>query len=375
MREDKLLKVLYISSKGNIHDYRFLSKLVQDYEVLFLHYAADEYIDEIKTIPGLKTISRKPKPLRSLPLLSEKNHFKKVYDDFKPDIVHTGYVWQVGILPVKFNIHPHLSMPWGSDVLTEPGKYFFLKNIVRKVMINCDKIQCDAEFVKQKIINDYNIIPQKIAVFPWGIDLKIFKPGDKLSCRKKLKLNTDKFTIIYNRSLEPVYGVSDLLEGFNIFSKNKDDVNLLMLSGGSLKNNVINFINRNNLDDKIDLIGRVANSDLPDYLNASDVYISTALSDGASLAMLEALACGLPVIVTDVPAIKEWISGSNGIVIPRKDPQKVSEALQKYYDNRELMKTHGSINAQIAKEKADWDLNYLKLKDLYSELLQGHNAK
>ena len=82
--------------------------------------------------------------------VSEVPHLKKIYNDFKPDIVHTGYVWQVGILASMLNLHPHLSMPWGSDILVEPDKYFFLKAFVKKVMIQCYHVQCDAEFVKQK---------------------------------------------------------------------------------------------------------------------------------------------------------------------------------------------------------------------------------
>jgi len=364
------LKVLYVTSNGGIHDYRFLTKLAADYEVLLLHYASGKLIDEIKKIKGLTIISKRPF-LKSFPLLSEYFHFKKVYNSFKPDIVHTGYVWQVGILAALLNVHPHLSMPWGSDILFQPQKNFLIKKLVKMVMKQCDHIQCDAEFVKNKIIEDYGIEDKKFTVFARGIDLKAFSPQDKLLCRDKLGLGKDLFIVIFNRHLAPIYGISDLLEGFNMFSKNKNDVLLLLVTDGILKNKVINYIKDNNLKSKISLEGRVPNQELPLYLNAADVYITTSLSDGTSLSFLEAMATGRGIIATDVPSIMELAASDNILIAQRNSPKSVNEALENYYNNRRLIAKHGAINKQIASDKADWDKNYLKLKEIYNMLLSN----
>jgi glycosyltransferase involved in cell wall biosynthesis len=333
-----------------------------------LHYSAREIIAEINDIKGLKIISKKPF-VKTFPFLSEKRHFKKIYEDFKPDITHTGYVWQVGILASNIDVHPHLSMVWGSDILTEPDKRWFYKILVKKVLLQADHIQCDAEVVKKKIISDYLIKAEKITVFPWGIDLNIFKPLNKSGCRNNLKLDQNKFIIIYNRFLEPIYGVMDLLEGFKRFCTNKNDVSLIMLSDGSLKKQVIRFISDNNLESKIHLNGRVNNSELPIFLNASDIYISTSQSDGSSLSMLEAMACGTPMVLTDMPAIREWVSENDAILIPRNNPELVNSALEKYYNDRQLMKEYGQISMKIASERANWDLNYAKLTEIYSNII------
>ncbi len=365
---DYSVKVLYVSSNGGIHDYRFLKKLVEDYEVLFLHYAASKIIDEIDKLDHLQIISKKP-ALKSFPLASELWHFKKVLKEFKPDIVHSGYAWQVGILPVAADFHPHLSMPWGSDILIEPDKSYIIKKLVKKVMNSADHIQCDAEFVKQKIIGDYILPENKITVFPWGIDLSLFKPGDKATARKKLNIDGGKFVAIFNRHLEPIYGVGDLLEGFKIFSEGKDDVLMLMLSEGSEKTSAVKFIAENKLEDKIHLLGRIVNNELPVFLNCSDVFISSSLSDGSSLSLLEAMACGLGIVVTDVPAIKEWVNSSNGFVVPRRNPKEIANALEQYYNNMKLLKLHGSASIKITQEKANWDKNYIRLKEIYNNLL------
>ena len=361
-------KVLYVSSNGGIHDYRFLKKLSQDYDVIFLHYASASIIPEVQSIENLKIIS-KPPLLRPFPLLSEVNHFKRIVKEFKPDIIHTGYVWQVGILAAVTDVHPHLAMPWGSDILIEPNRSFIKKKLVAKVMHQCDHIQCDAEYVKNKIIKDYSVNSDKITVFPWGIELSLFSKQNKASCRSKLKIDENKFVLIFNRRMELLYGAGNLISAYSLFSKGKDDVLLLVLSDGSMRNKILKFITENNLENKVSLIGRVPNTELPLFLNSSDVYISPSLSDGSSLSLLEAMACGLGVIVSDVPSIREWINSENGIVTPINDINALAQAMELYYNSRELIATHGKINRQIASEKADWDINYKKLQAIYDRLL------
>ncbi|MCI0449413.1 MAG: glycosyltransferase family 4 protein [Chlorobi bacterium] len=362
------MKVIYVSSNGGIHDFRFLNKLEKDYEVLFLHYAANEIIDEIDKLENLEIISKKP-AFKSFPLISETGHFKRVLNEFKPDIVHTGYVWQVGVLASLAGIHPHLSMPWGSDILIEPDNSIIKKKLVKKVVNQCDHIQCDAEFVKQKIINDYGLDEDKITVFPWGIDLSLFKKFDRDAARAKLHIDNDKFVVVFNRYLEQVYGINYLLEAFKIFAKDKEDVLLVMLSEGDLKNSVLKFITENKMEVKINLIGKVSNFELPEFLNAADIYVSSSLSDGTSLSLLEAMACGMGLVVTDVPAIREWVNEENGLIVERKNSPRFAKAMQTYYENRDLIKKHGERSSEIASSRADWDKNYLKLKEIYTKLL------
>jgi glycosyltransferase involved in cell wall biosynthesis len=363
-----MVKVLYISSKGGIHDYRFLKKLADDYELTYLHYSSADIMKEIKEL-NLQIIHKKPLK-NNLPLLSVLPHLKKVYNTIKPDIVHTGYVWQVGILVALQNLHPHLSMVWGSDVLIEPEQYYIIKMMVRKVMNQCDHVQCDAEFVKSKIISTYKIPPEKITVFPWGIDLSSFKRLDKIECRKQLGLNENDIIFMCTRPLQKLYRVPEMLKEFKEFAKDKNDVKMLLVTDGSLKEEVLRFIDENKLQDKIIFKGWIEYSELPVYFNAADVHVSNSISDGTSLSLLEAMACGCGLIVTDVPAIIEWVDDKNGIVVNRKNPDELKQAFEKYYNKRDLIALHGNKNIEIAKEKADWDKNYLKLKDIYQKMLK-----
>lgn len=108
---------------------------------------------------------------------------------------------------------------------------------------------------------------------------------------------------------------------------------------------------------------------MPDYLNAADVYVSTSLSDGTSLSLLEAMACALPVVVTEIPSNKEWvINGQNGFLAPPKNPNEVSKRVLTVLKNSNIREEMGQRNLSIAKDKADWIKNVDKLERIYESL-------
>ena len=111
---------------------------------------------------------------------------------------------------------------------------------------------------------------------------------------------------------------------------------------------------------------------MAEYYNASDIYVSTSLSDGTSVAMLEAMACGLPVVVSDVPSNYEWIdNGINGYIITRKDSSVLAERIIKLLNNENLQQEMGQRNLQIAKERADWEKNFDILEGIYQNLVSN----
>ncbi len=350
-----------------MHDYRFLKKLAPDYEVTLLLYETNNPLsEEIRSIPGLNIIVRKTLK-KSLPL-TDLFYFKRLVKKLRPDIIHSGYLWQAGAVAAYSGFHPHLSMAWGSDVLVEPGKNPLIKKLVRKVVTTADHIQCDAEYVKTKIISDYGVASDKFTVFPWGIDLKMFSVLDRASCCRGLGIPADKFVVLFSRPLEPIYDLNTLLDGFHSFCEDKEDVIMLIAHEGSLLPVVKKYAEQYGLDNKIRLTGWIPNDKIPRLFNAADVFISTSLSDGTSLSLLEAMACGKGLVLTKLPSIMEWVGDENGLLINTESPDEVCSALNKYYHNRSLISLHGKKNIEIAKERADWDKNYLMLKEIYTKL-------
>jgi len=103
----------------------------------------------------------------------------------------------------------------------------------------------------------------------------------------------------------------------------------------------------------VDFVGKKKHVDLPKYLQEADVFILPSLNEGMSNSVLEAMACGLPVIVTDVGGSAELVEG-NGIVVDKGSIIGLKNAIEKYIDNPELISCEGKKSRLLA-EKMSWE--------------------
>ena len=209
---------------------------------------------------------------------------------------------------------------------------------------------------------------------PWGIDLKLFNPERKNpDIIKKLDWQ-DKRIIIMTRSFNEIYGIPFFLMALPKIIKSEGRVRVILVGTGPLEEDLKEIVNSLDLNQYVHFVGSVPNDHLAYYLNSAEVYISTSKSDGASLSLLEAMACGLPLVVSDVPAICEWVTdGENGYVVPRKKVKPISDKVLLLLNDQESAKRMGKLNLKIAREKADWDKNYLVLENIYREMTETIN--
>jgi glycosyltransferase involved in cell wall biosynthesis len=94
--------------------------------------------------------------------------------------------------------------------------------------------------------------------------------------------------------------------------------------------------------------------------------------DGSSVSLMEALACGLPALVSDIPANREWVTdGVNGWLFPDGDVYALAAAILRAYDERMNLAEIGRAARAAAEEKADWKKNFQKLLEAYELALKG----
>jgi glycosyltransferase involved in cell wall biosynthesis len=121
-------------------------------------------------------------------------------------------------------------------------------------------------------------------------------------------------------------------------------------------------------------VGFIPNDELPQYLTASDVYVSTSPYDaGIAASTAEAMACELPVIVTDVAENKKWVEdGVNGFVVPVKDPKSLAKKIICLLENETVRRRFGKISRKIIEEKNNYYKEMEKMEDIYKKLVQRH---
>lgn len=175
---------------------------------------------------------------------------------------------------------------------------------------------------------ELNLAPvDKIKVFPNGTCLKLFHKLDKNECRKKLDIPTDQFIITCVGQFVERKGQKRILQALDILNKN--DISVIFIGKGK---DVLEH-------DSILYKGTIKNTDLPLYLNASDIFVLPTRHEGCCNAIIEALACGLPIISSDRPFNYDVLNSENSILVDPDNIEQIANAIGTLYCDKQKMKS------------------------------------
>jgi len=237
-----------------------------------------------------------------------------------------------------------------------------------------DFLVTDSSEVSERALRLAPLRSDAVVQFPWGIDLNRFTPEGPCNSAGLDKANA--FIVISNRAWEQQYGVVTVIEGFMRALSENPKLRLLLIGDGSLKPQVQSFISEHALTPFICTPGWVPYEAMPEYLRSAHTYVSCSHSDGSSVSLMEAIATGLPAIVTDRPSNREWVTPEeNGWLVPAGDAGAVCDALLRAAgqsaESRSRMKSYNRI---LAETRANWQHNLGKLLEAYRKIESGQLA-
>ena len=143
-----------------------------------------------------------------------------------------------------------------------------------------------------------------------------------------------------------------------------------MLPGGGSEGSLIRrILEHGGVAEQVIFPGYISHQDLPRYYRMADVFVSPSHVDGSSVSLMEALACGLPCLVSDIPANKEWVTeGQNGWLFPDGDAEALANSILRTMDVRDKLVKIGSGARLTAEKRANWQKNFAKLLEAYAIL-------
>jgi glycosyltransferase involved in cell wall biosynthesis len=368
-----LMRILYFSRGYSPHDYRFLSSLSKTkHEVFFLKLESQRRQTEDRPVPkNIQQIlwagGKHEFRWRDLPRLTF--DFRRLTKKIKPDLVHAGPIQTCAFIAVRSGFRPVLTMSWGYDLVQEADRNWWMKWVTRYTLKRSAFFISDANVSRDKAIS-FGMDPEKTVTFPWGIDLKQFSPRTSVpSDNQKSKVVSRKsLTLFCNRTWEEIYGVDVLAKAFVKVAAANPKVNLILLGGGSQGAKIRQILMKGGVLDLVHFGGHIAQADLPRWYHMADLYISSSHVDGSSVSLMEALASGLPCLVSDIPGNREWIvDGENGWLFHDGDVDDLAEKILYAIKNRKLFKKISESARKTAEQKADWKKNFGKLLEAYSK--------
>ncbi len=363
------MRLIYFSFDYTTHDYRFLSSLSESgHEVFYVRLHRPTRALEDRSLPPTIEQVRwegETEQFRWRDLPQKVRAFRALWRRIKPQLVHAGPIQTCALIAALAGANPLLTMSWGFDLMEDAERNAWWRWATRYTLRHSTFFISDAEVTRNKAIA-YGMPAKRTLVFPWGVDLERFSPP------ATDRFPTDHYNLLCNRSWEARYGVDVLVRAFVRLAREREDVSLLLLSGGSQAPLLHRLLQEGGVWDRVHMPGRISQTELPQWYARAHLFISPSHVDGSSVSLMEALACGLPVIVSDIPANREWVeAGQNGWLFPDGDDQALYQTLlQALTTPPSQLSALGRAGRAIAESRADWRKNFAKLLQAYEMTLE-----
>ena len=360
------MKVLFLSNAKSIHTVKWVNALSGRGHEVHLAYKKDDYpveknIDNRVILHQLKNSGTKGYYLNSREL-------NKLYKTLKPDVVNAHYASGYGTLARHSKLKPLILSVWGSDVYDFPYHSKIKMKILKENINFAGKIASTSYSMAAQVEKIMGI-KMDITVTPFGVDTDLFKP---ISTVKK------DFTFGIVKTLSKKYGIEYIIKAFKILLDRMEAESIPIkpkfevYGRGILEEELKELTKKLNISDRVYFNGYIPNINVPEAINGMDIFClgSESESESFGVAAVEAMACAVPVIATDVSGFKEvMVNGETGFIVPRKDENAMAEAMYNLMLNSELRKKMGKNGRKRVIELYDWKKNVDIMERLYSEYI------
>jgi glycosyltransferase involved in cell wall biosynthesis len=375
------MKICYLAKADSIHTQKwvnFFANKGHEVHLISLRDNGADNLQRVKLYP-LKLIRTAgggefPHSIRRMNFPWVIIQVKSIIKKIKPDILHAHFAADYGFMGALSGFHPFVLTAWGSDILFGPQESTLLKWVVKFTLKKADCITCDANHLANAMV-EFGAIPEKIKLINFGIDTHKFKGRPKNeTLRAKLQLAPNTPTVISLRSLNPIYDLESLIKAAPLILAKVPETKFIIVGDGEQKTYLKELAVSLGVKERINFVGLVANNELTDYLSLADVYVSTSLSDaGLASSTAEAMACELPVVITNFGDNPKWVNdGQGGFLVPLKSHRVLAEKIIYLLRDEETRKKFGQVNRNIIMEKNDYYREMEKVECIYQNLIEGN---
>jgi glycosyltransferase involved in cell wall biosynthesis len=205
--------------------------------------------------------------------------------------------------------------------------------------------------VRDDVLRYDRVVPSNVVVIPNGVDVDGFDLSlTRQQARERLGIPKDRYVIGTLGRLEEQKGLPHLVEAIQLLSESGMLVFLLIAGSGREEGRLREMVARFGLEDSVRFLGM--RRDVPEVHRAMDVFALPSLWEGLPIALLEAMASGLPVVATPVGGIPEVIrNGKNGLLVPPEDPVALAAALRRIRHDAVLAEVLGREGRETVRER------------------------
>jgi glycosyltransferase involved in cell wall biosynthesis len=297
---------------------------------------------------------------------------------WQPDILHAHRVNSAGWLAAASGFHPYVVTPWGSDVMIQPQRSWVARFLARYTLRQADLITTISKAIGERAIQ-LGARSDTLRSVNFGVDLEIFTPmlisnQERIDLRRRLSLAENARLVLSPRAVHPIYNLDIILQAIPLVRRRFQEAYFIFTNYNTdpnYKRELDELIKELGLESFIRWLPPTNNRiEMAERYCLSDVVVSVPSSDGGTpVSVLEALACGKPVVCSDLPALREFItSGENGWLVPVRQTAALAEAINKLLGQPDQAAEFGRRAHQMVAEKANFEVEMQRMEAIYYQL-------
>lgn len=285
-----------------------------------------------------------------------------------PDILHLHFPYPVGEFSALLsNSNKKIVLTYHSDIIKQKNLLFFYRPFLRMILKRAKAIIASSPnyLSTSSFLGTFR---NKVEIIPFGIDVSFFQKRDE----RKIKEIREQF----GSPLILFVGMFRYYKGLQFLISAAENVKakFLLIGTGEYKSELENQVRKKKLENKIFFLGRVKDDELPAYYQTSDLFVlpSTHRSEAFGIAQLEAMACGLPVISTELKTGTSFVNIDKitGLVVPPADTESLASALNLLLSDPSLRSKFGEAGKKRVEKHFSKELMSQRIKGVYHKILK-----
>ncbi|MEV9640648.1 glycosyltransferase [Mammaliicoccus sciuri] len=297
----------------------------------------------------------------------------------KIGITHAHYAFPTGILSFigkkLFNI-PYIVTVHGGDLDKMAKKSDRIAKYTKKILEEAAKVIVVGEKLRNDVLQDYEISPQKVEVMSMGVDTNIFKPMGQEEVRLLLNVPLNERVMIYVGNVIEAKGVIELLDAHYQLKKNHDDL-LLYIIGSQKDQRFVDTVKEKIENEEglhpgsldIEFREPVSQTELAKWMAAADVLVLPSYHEGFGLVALEALASGAKVVATNVGGLPYLLQDNAGILVEPHDADSLANGLEKALVD-DITRAQQEVIQKVVQQHS-YEVIVKRLNDIYEQNGKG----
>lgn len=358
------MKICYLADINSAHTHKWLNYFTKKgYDIHVISLGNGEYEGvKVHSLDIQDSVMKNTSDKSKLGYLKKIRRIKELVNEIKPDILHAHYASSYGLLGALTNYHPYIISVWGSDVYDFPIKSPIHKYIIKRNLKKADYILSTSNVMKLETEKYTN---KNIEVTPFGVDIKKFVPN---------KIEKDEIVIGTIKTLEEKYGIQYLVKSFKEIKDRNKGVNLKLRIGGkgSQQQYLKNLCKELEIQDDVAFLGFVNPDDVIKEFQNFDIAVfpSTLDSESFGVAVVEAEACGTPVVVSNVGGLMESSKPNvTSLVVEKGSVEDLAEKIDVLVKDKELRITMGKAARKFVEDNYSLEDNFNDVDKIYTSIL------